>query len=223
MKRSRVNQLIDEAIGVLDRHQIRLPRFAYWSPAEWAQKGPECDEIRQCKLGWDVTDFGSDRFEDIGLVVFTLRNGHHSIAPYSNKPYGEKILLSRENQRTPMHYHTSKSEDIICKGGGNLLIRLFNRAPGGGLADTDVEVSLDGIRRRASAGHVLRLEPGDSITLTPLLYHEFWAEPGTGISIAGEVSSINDDDNDNAFFDSPGRFPEIEEDVRATHRLCTEY
>jgi D-lyxose ketol-isomerase len=73
------------------------------------------------------------------------------------------------------------------------------------------------------AGHVFRLKPGDSITLTPYLYHEFWAEEGSGTSIVGEVSSVNDDDSDNAFYGKVGRFPTIEEDVPVTHKLCTEY
>jgi D-lyxose ketol-isomerase len=223
MKRSTVNQLIDDAIALLHEHQIRLPPFAYWSTQEWTQKGPECDEIRQCKLGWDITDFGSGRFEEVGLVVFTVRNGHHKIKPYTGKPYAEKILIIQENQHTPMHHHVLKSEDIICKSGGNLLITLYNKASDGKLADTDVEVSLDGVRHRVKAGHTFRLTPGDSITLTPLLYHEFWAEEGSGTAIVGEVSSVNDDDADNAFYGTIGRFPVIEEDVPVTHKLCTEY
>jgi D-lyxose ketol-isomerase len=223
MKRSQVNQLINDAIALLHQHQIRLPPFAYWNPHDWAKRGPECDEIRKCKLGWDITDFGTGRFDEVGLVVFTVRNGHHSIAPYTGKPYAEKILIIQENQRTPMHHHTLKSEDIICRSGGNLLIRLYNRAPDGGLADTDVEVSLDGVRHRVPAGHTFRLTPGESITLTPFLYHEFWAEKGNGTAIVGEVSSVNDDDTDNAFYEKVGRFPVIEEDVRVSHKLCTEY
>lgn len=223
MFRSKVNRLIDEAIVLLDAHQIRLPPFAYWSPEEWATKGKECDEIRACKLGWDITDFGSGKFDDVGLVVFTVRNGHHQIKPYTSKPYAEKILIIQENQHTPMHHHTLKSEDIICRSGGNLLIKLYNKAPDGKLADSEVSVSLDGVRYTVPAGHVLRLRPGESITLTPFLYHEFWAEEGTGISIVGEVSSVNDDDTDNAFYEKIGRFPTIEEDVPVTHKLCTEY
>ena len=223
MKRSEINLLIDNAIDLLHENQIRLPPFAYWSPEEWKKRGAECNEIRDCKLGWDITDFGSHQFDRIGLVVFTVRNGHHSRAPYTGKPYAEKILIVRENQHTPMHHHTLKSEDIICRSGGNLLIHLFNRGPDGGLADTDVDVSLDGVRCRVKAGQILRLKPGDSITLTPFLYHEFWTEQGTGTSIVGEVSSVNDDDSDNSFLVKVGRFPMIEEDVRATHLLCTEY
>lgn len=223
MKRSRVNNLVYDAIALLHQHQIRLPPFAYWTTADWATKGPECDEIRKCKLGWDITDFGSGKFDEVGLVVFTVRNGHHEIVPYTNKPYAEKILIIKENQHTPMHHHTLKSEDIICKSGGNLLITLYNKAPDGKLADTDVEVSLDGVRHKVRAGHTFCLKPGHSITLTPFLYHEFWAEKGAGTAIVGEVSSVNDDDTDNAFYREAGRFPTIEEDVPAAYKLCTEY
>ena len=223
MKRSGINALIDDALEILHRHQIRLPPFAYWSPAEWAKKGAECDEIRRCKLGWDITDFGSGAFDRIGLVVFTVRNGHHELMPYAAKPYAEKILIVRENQHTPMHHHIRKSEDIICRSGGNLAIRVYNRATDGGLANTDVDVSLDGVRHHVGAGHTFRLKPGDSITLTPFLYHEFWTEEGTGTSIVGEISSVNDDDTDNAFLATVGRFPFINEDVPTTHKLCTEY
>lgn len=223
MNRSQVNALIDNAIVLLHKHQIMLPPFAYWTSSDWESKGAECDEIRQCKLGWDITDFGSGEFERMGLVVFTARNGHHKVAPYMSKPYAEKILIVRENQRTPMHHHMLKSEDIICKSGGNLLVKVYNRAPDGKLADTEVNVSMDGVRHRVNAGHEFLLTPGTSITLTPFLYHEFWAESGTGTSIVGEVSSVNDDESDNAFYATVGRFPLIVEDVPAIHRLCTEY
>jgi D-lyxose ketol-isomerase len=223
MKRSQVNALIDDAITLLHAHQVRLPPFAYWTPADWANKGHECDEIRACKLGWDITDFGSGDFNNVGLVVFTVRNGHHKLAPYTTKKYAEKILIIRENQHTPMHHHVLKSEDIICRGGGNLLIKLYNRAPEGSLASSEVNVSLDGVRHCVAPGHVFRLKPGESITLTPFLYHEFWAERGTGTSLCWEVSSVNDDDTDNAFLHKIGRFPDIVEDVPPTHKLCTEY
>lgn len=223
MKRSEINALIDDALKLLEDHRVKLPPFAYWTPAEWEKKGAECDEIRHCKLGWDITDFGSGDFERVGLVVFTARNGHHKLAPYTGKTYAEKILVVRENQYTPMHHHTRKAEDIICRGGGNLLIKVYNKAEGGGLADTPVEVSLDGVRHRVEAGHTFTLKPGESITLTPFLYHTFWAEEGTGTSLCWEVSSVNDDNTDNAFLGKIGRFPVIDEDVAAGHKLCTEY
>lgn len=223
MKRSEINALIDDAIDLLRMHQIRLPPFAYWTPPEWAKRGAECDEIRYCKLGWDITDFGSGRFDEVGLVVFTMRNGHNKQAPYTGKPYAEKILIVGENQHTPMHHHVHKSEDIVCRAGGNLLCRVYNVAARGVLAKDDVDISLDGVRHRVAAGHTFVLEPGMSITLTPSHYHEFWAQPASGTAIAAEVSSVNDDETDNVFLNGCGRFPTVEEDVPATHKLCTEY
>lgn len=223
MRRSEINTLIDDAIHLLHVHHIRLPPFAYWTPQEWTKRGAECNEIRSCRLGWDITDFGSGRFKEVGLVVFTVRNGHHQLVPYTAKPYAEKILIVCENQHTPMHHHVRKSEDIICRAGGNLLCRVYNAAASGALSENDVNVSLDGVRHHVKAGHTFVLQPGMSITLTPNLYHEFWAQPGSGTAIAGEVSSVNDDETDNVFLEGCGRFPSIDEDVPATHKLCTEY
>jgi len=223
MKRSEINALIDEAITLLHEQGIRLPPFAYWSPGEWNQRGTECDEIRACKLGWDVTDFGSGRFDQVGLVVFTVRNGHHKDKKYRRKKYAEKMLIVREGQYTPMHCHRIKSEDIIVRSGGNVLCRVYNHGDDDGLLNTPVQVSLDGVRHQVNAGHTFRLSPGESITLTPFLYHEFWGEQGSGTAIVGEVSSVNDDDSDNVFYGERGRFPAIVEDVSATHKLCTDY
>ena len=39
----------------------------------------------------------------------------------------------------------------------------------------------------------------------------------------GEVSTVNDDENDNRFLQSPGRYPSIEEDEPAEYLLCNEY
>lgn len=223
MKRSEINQLIEHAKELLHRNHITLPPFAYWSPADWKKKGAECDEIRQCRLGWDITDFGSGKFEEIGLTVFTVRNGHREIKKYSDKTYCEKILIVREDQKTPMHYHAFKMEDIICRCGGNLVCQVYHKTPDGKLGNTDVEIVLDGVRRCVKAGTKLLLKPGESVTLPPFLWHEFWAERGSGTSIVGEVSKVNDDATDNCFLNAPGRFPKIEEDVAPVHWLCTEY
>ena len=91
------------------------------------------------------------------------------------------------------------------------------------LADTDVVVSMDGVRYTLPAGSEVRLTPGESITLTPGLYHRFWGEEGKGTVLVSEVSMCNDDANDNRFHDKVGRFPEIEEDEAPLHLLCNEY
>ena len=87
MKRSEINQSIENAKRLLQGFHITLPPFAYWSPDDWVTKGPECDEIRDCMLGWDITDFGSGEFDKIGLVVFTARNGHKVLPQYQSKTY----------------------------------------------------------------------------------------------------------------------------------------
>lgn len=46
---------------------------------------------------------------------------------------------------------------------------------------------------------LVRLTPGQSITITPYLYHDFTVEPGGGPVLLGEVSQCNDDEHDNRF------------------------
>lgn len=222
MKRSEINAIIDHTIDFLHKHDIKLPPFGYWTPDQWQTKGSECEEIFDCMLGWDVTDFGSGDFNKVGLTVFTTRNGHKDNSKYTAKTYCEKILIIGEQQITPMHFHWYKQEDIINRCGGNLQIKLYNKAKDNSFDDTEIEVTLDGVKRSVSAGSVITLGPGESITLPVGLFHEFWAEPNKGKVISFEVSKVNDDLTDNFFIDQP-RFPAIEEDCEPTHYLCTEY
>jgi D-lyxose ketol-isomerase len=62
MKRSEINARIGDAIDFFAKQNFRLPTFAFWGPAEWKAMGPEADEIRTCRLGWDLTDFGAGDF-----------------------------------------------------------------------------------------------------------------------------------------------------------------
>jgi len=222
MKRSEINRIIKEAIEFLDAMKFKLPPFAHWTPERWAAAGPESDEIWENQLGWDITNFGGDDFFKLGLTIFTLRNGNIA-NPTDKKLYAEKVLISEEEQVTPMHFHRSKMEDIINRGGGNLVMKVYNSTPNGKLADTPVTVSLDGVMRTAPAGSLIKLQPGESVTVTPLLYHSFWAEKGAGKLLIGEVSSVNDDHTDNFFYDEIGRFPRIEEDEPPFRLLMTEY
>lgn len=222
MKRSEINAAIERAKAALAKNGFHLPPFAFWTPDEWRAKGAECDEIRACKLGWDVTDFASGDFDHVGLTAFTIRNGG-AAEPYRRTVYCEKAMIVGEGQRTPMHCHALKQEDIICRGGGNLVCQVYNRRRDGSLDDGDVDVSLDGVAHRVPAGHRFIVRPGESIRLTPFLYHEFYAEPGSGVAVIGEVSSVNDDASDNLFLAAPARFPAIVEDESAKHLLCNEY
>ncbi len=219
MKRSRVNALIQEANQFLKQHQFYLPPFAYWSPDDWQSKGEEVYEIFERRLGWDITDFGEDRFEDLGLVMFTIRNGEKDNP--NDKNYCEKVLLVGADQITPMHFHWHKMEDIINRGGGNLVIQLYNATQDGKFANTDVVVTMDGVQRTVKAGETIVLTPGESVTLVPYVYHKFWGAEGR--VLAGEVSKVNDDYTDNRFYEPIGRFSDIEEDEIPIHLLVNDY
>ena len=223
MKRSQINRYIDQAILFFQSHRFALPPFAYWSEAEWKTRGPEYNEIRDAQLGWDLTDFGGGAFEKQGLLLFTVRNGSLQDARYP-KPYAEKIMIVRENQITPYHFHWNKMEDIINRGGGNLVIRLYNRLPDEQM-DTvgDVTAHLDGRTVTLPAGGTVTLTPGESITLVQGQYHSFWGQAGSGTVMVGEVSRVNDDHADNRFAVPMGRYPALEEDAPRTHLLCTDY
>lgn len=223
MKRSEINKIMKNAMDLFNEYKITLPPFVCWSPDEWAKKGDEVQEIKDNMLGWDITDFGQGDFSKTGLLLITLRNGNQKKPEKYPKTYAEKLMVVQENQITPMHFHWNKMEDIINRGGGNLMIKLYNSTEDGQLADSDVIVSMDGERHVFPAGYVVCLKPGQSITLTKGLYHRFWGEEGKGTVLVAEVSMTNDDTQDNRFYDEAGRFPEIEEDEAPLYLLCNEY
>lgn len=220
LKRSELNLIMKEAVEFIKEMSFELPPFAYWEPEEWEEKGTEYNEIKDNMLGWDITDFGSGDYYSIGLLMFTLRNGNFNLDKYK-KTYAEKLLIVEENQITPFHFHWSKMEDIINRGGGELLVTVYNSTDEEELADTDVLISKDGKNYKAPAGTTVKLKPGESITLYPEVYHKFWAEKGK--LLVGEVSTANDDRVDNRFLNIEGRFPEIEEDEEALYLLANEY
>ena len=222
MKRSEINALIQENQKFIESHGFHLPPFAHYTPEEWKKKDHTYDEIRHHMLGWDVTDYGEGDFHRVGLFLFTIRNGSVSEANCP-KSYAEKLLISEEGQLAPMHFHHYKTEDIINRGGGDLVVKLYNAAENDELADSDVTFSTDGRMRTVPAGYELVLQPGESVTLTPRLYHAFWGKPGTGKVLIGEVSKVNDDNFDNRFYEELKRFTGIEEDEAPYRYLCNEY
>lgn len=222
MRRSDINAVMAEADAFIRGHGFRLPPFAYWTPDSWRGRGPEAAEIIRHGLGWDITDFGLGDFARTGLFLFTLRNGSpEALRAGRGKVYAEKLLVSDAGQVTPAHFHKVKTEDIINRGGGDLAVEIHSSTPDGGLGDDAVELSLDGVRRTCRAGEVLVLKPGESVTLTPGVYHKFWGE-GARV-LVGEVSSVNDDATDNFFLDAVGRFPTVEEDAEPLRLLVGDY
>lgn len=220
MKRSEINGAIGAMIAAAERHHFVLPPFAHWTPADWREKGHEYDELRAGGLGWDVTDFGQGDFARVGLTLLTIRNG---LCDRPSKPYCEKLMLAGTSQLTPMHFHHTKTEDIINRGGGRLVCEVYQANEEERLSRQPVRLSMDGRQLNVAPGTQLVLEPGQSITLTPRLYHAFWAAADRGAVLLGEVSSVNDDRRDNRFLEPLPRFPGIEEDEPPLRLLCHEH
>lgn len=220
MKRSEINRHLRETLAFFDMMKVHLPKWARWSPNDWKGRGTEVAEIVESGLGWDITDFGSGTFDKVGLINFNPRNGHLT---KGDKPYCEKIIVVHEEQVTPLHTHVLKKEDIINRGGGNLVIELCNGDLEGNLNDTPVTVRIDAIPVTVPARGKVVLEPGQSIYLLPGVYHAFWGEAGKGPVLVGEVSTVNDDSTDNIFIGSNPRFPTIEEDEAPLHLLVNDY
>lgn len=221
MKRSEINSIIAKSKEFFAEQKFQLPQWAFWGPQDWNGKKDSCREIVNNRLGWDITDFGSDNFADCGLVLFTMRNGN--IALGDKKPYAEKIMIVEENQETPMHFHRDKMEDIINRGGGSLVIELYGSTDDEELSADPVVVRIDAVERTVEPGGQVVLRPGESICLEQRVYHRFYGESGKGTVLVGEVSTVNDDDTDNRFYKGFGRFPKIEEDAEPIHLLCGDY
>jgi D-lyxose ketol-isomerase len=224
MKRSEVNEIIRESDKFIRSFGYVMPPFAYWSLEEMkARTATDSKAILQARLGWDITDYGQGKFDELGLFLFTTRNGNQEdLKKGGGMLYAEKIMISREKQLSPMHRHIVKAEDIINRGGGTLVLELFNSNPDGSVDEkTDVEVATDGRIVRQKAGGLLKLQPGESVTLLPGNWHAFWGEGGD--VLIGEVSTVNDDLTDNIFREPIGRFSSIEEDEAPLHLLVSDY
>jgi hypothetical protein len=220
MRRSEINRIMRSAEDFFTAMNFRLPPWAARRPSDWKGHYNTDSEIVDDMLGWDLTDFGSGRFDRRGLLLFTIRNGKLG---KSAKPYAEKIMIVGEDQETPLHFHWSKMEDIIVRGGGRLVIELYGSTPEEGLSKESVHIRVDGIMREVEPGGKVVLTPGESICLERGVYHRFYGEAGAGKVLVGEVSAVNDDSSDNRFYESIGRFPSIDEDEEPLHLLVTDY
>ena len=222
MKRSEVNRAMVWAEDLLKKCNIRLPHYAYWDMDKWAENKDRLDTIQHVMLGWDISDFGSGNFSELGAVLYTVRNGDMNDASVG-VPYCEKYLIFKEGQRLPNHYHVFKTEDIINRAGGVLSLFLWNTDEDGNVLDTDVKVYMDGVLRTFKPGEEVLVHPGDSVSIPPHVTHIFGPKAGYGDLVVGEVSKVNDDNTDNYFLEHIARFSEIEEDEPAARPLCNEY
>lgn len=154
---------------------------------------------------WDVTDFGLGDWRRFGLVLVNLAD---------EPEYCEKLMFARQGMVTPAHAHLIKKEDIVARR-GTLRVQVWNDAS---LTETgEVEVKLNGEARRVPSGSSFDLTSGWRVTLFPGIYHAF--EPVTETCVIGEVSTANDDLNDNSFVrEDVGRYSVVDEDKSEAKR-----
>jgi len=221
MERSQINEILKSSDAFIRSFGYIMPPFAYWTPDQ--MRAADHQTIVDRGMGWDITDYGQGRFDEMGLFLFTVRNGDAAdLGKGTGMLYAEKIMISRKDQYSPMHRHNIKAEDIINRGGGKLVLELFAPLPDGGIdLEADVTVPVDGLLRTLPAGGKLSLDPGESVTLLPGVWHAFWGE-GDDVLI-GEVSTVNDDNTDNVFEQAIGRFASVVEDEDPKHLLVSDY
>ncbi len=158
---------------------------------------------------WDITDFGWGEFRKSGLVLVNLAE---------EEEYCEKLMLAEQNQHIPAHTHGKKKEDIISRF-GTLAIQMWNNRA---LSEEGTcKLRKNGVDMEVPSGHIEFVPTGERVTLVPGVFHAFW--PIGEYTVIGEVSTKNDDVDDNVFSrDDVGRFPTIEEDVPALRPLISE-
>jgi len=215
MKRSEINLQIKKFISFAEKQGFNFPKFQ-------TKSSSVLKELKARKLGFDITDFGSGEFEKTGLSLFTLRNGNpnedHTI------PYCEKVMFLYPNQKTPCHFHKAKTEDIFVRGGSDLIVKLWPSNSYNKEFGQKMNILFNGSKyREIVSGEEIRLRPGETVTLTPAEAHEFFSDPNGKGTLIGEVSTFNNDDNDNYFLDKIFRFPEIEEDGKKEYMLISDY
>ncbi len=131
LKRSEINAIIRDAAAFFRLSGFYLPPFATWTLEDWHAKGEDAREIIERRLGWDVTDFGQGDYDAVGLCVFTHSQWEspENLITHRGKTYAEKIMIVEPGQVTPLHFHRIKMEDIINRGGGKLVVQLYNATP----------------------------------------------------------------------------------------------
>ncbi|MDA8695103.1 D-lyxose/D-mannose family sugar isomerase [Alphaproteobacteria bacterium] len=220
MKRSEINQAIIEAKKMMENYSWVLPQWGYWSKEDYINEPSVSKYLKDHQMGWDVTDFGKGLFNEQGITLFCIRNGIQGNA--QDKPYAEKLLFMREGQEIPFHSHKVKLEDIINRGGGDLAIEFVMVNEHLKEKNENINILADGIQVEVEPHEPLILKRGQSVTVERNIYHKFYAVKGTGMVMAGEVSQVNDDNNDNYFLEPVGRFTQIEEDEQPIHPLWNE-
>ena len=209
MLRSKVNSHIKLSLNYLLKKNYNLPIWASWNFSKWKRNTKLAKKISTYQLSWDITDFGSDNFDKIGLTLFTLRNG--TLSEKNNIQYAEKLMVLKPNQAIPYHYHKRKIEDIINRYGGELELGLYH-------TNNDKKIinyEIDSKTKHIKPFKKIKISEGQSIRLFPFCCHYFKSPlKNKKLLIIGEVSSVNNDNNDNFFPSNAPRFNKIVEDEK---------
>lgn len=215
MKRSDINKNIQQIEKFCRKHGYILPKLDLKSKKT-------LNELKLRQIGWDITDFGSNRFNKIGLSLFTLRNGNKE--EKKTIPYCEKLMFALPGQKTPCHFHKKKTEDIFVRAGSNLIIRIWPSRLNQKKDGLKMKVLFNGSEyREIISGQMISLKPAETVTLTPADSHEFYGDPKGSGTLIGEVSTYNDDAGDNYFIDKVARFPKIDENEKIRYYLVGDY
>lgn len=86
MGRSEINHIIHDMENLIQKQGYALPVWAGWAPEKWRTE-EHTEEIVENKLGWDVTDFGLEKYRECGFALFTIRNGNIALKEKYPKPY----------------------------------------------------------------------------------------------------------------------------------------
>ena len=157
---------------------------------------------------WDITDFGRGDFSKFGLTLVNL---------CEEPEYCEKLMVAWKGQHIFAHSHNAKKEDIISRF-GVLAIQVWNNPER--KSGERFKLQVNCTPRQVVSGDIVYLRSGERVTLVPGVYHAFWSVGD--YCVIGEVSTANDDVNDNVFLDEVGRFPTVEEDVPPLAKLISE-
>ena len=215
MKRSEINAYASKFVEFCKKYSYNLPEYNL-------DDENVVGELEARQIGFDITDFGQEDFEKTGLFLFTLRNGNPK--EKNTIPYCEKAMFSLPGQVTPCHYHKQKTEDIFVRAGSDLIIRIWPKGAKKEDETKKLKVLFNGCEyREIESGKEISLKPGETVTLTPYLAHDFWGDPKGGGVLVGEVSTFNDDSGDNYFLDTVARFPKIDEDEEKEYLLVSDY
>ena len=69
MKRSKFNEVVQYTIDALKKAQFPLPPFAYYTTEDWRNLPESEIELVENMLGWDITDCGLGRFDEVGFAL----------------------------------------------------------------------------------------------------------------------------------------------------------